>query len=121
MVLLVVMGAIPSTTLADSGGETRRMKVTAYCACEKCCGANARGLTASGKPVSYNGGKFVAGPKDLPFGTTVHVPGYGTVKVIDRGGAIQGNRLDVYFQDHRKAREWGIKYMTVKVSGGASA
>ena len=29
-------------------------------ACKKCCGPRAMGITASGKPVSHNGGKFVA-------------------------------------------------------------
>src|SRR6184192_3769084 len=35
-----------------------KMVVTAYCPCPKCCGANAAGITASGKLVSENGGRF---------------------------------------------------------------
>src|SRR5207249_4688799 len=36
------------------------MEVTAYCPCPKCCGPDAQGITASGRRVSQNGGKFVA-------------------------------------------------------------
>src|SRR3954469_5747474 len=45
---------------ASKLGKTRtiRMQVTAYCACKKCCGRSASGLTASGRRVSYNGGAF---------------------------------------------------------------
>ena len=37
------------------------------------------------------------------------------IKVLDRGGAIRGNKLDVFFNSHRKARQWGVKYIDVKV------
>src|SRR4051812_3298311 len=40
--------------------RTVRMEVTAYCPCPICCGEGAHGITASGKLVSHNGGRFVA-------------------------------------------------------------
>jgi len=46
------------------------------------------------------------------------VPGYNNskpVKVLDRGYAIRGNRIDVFFDSHQKARKWGVKYLPVKV------
>src|SRR5688572_4994139 len=52
------------------------MEVTAYCACKKCCGPRAMGITASGKPVSHNGGKFVAADtRLLKFNTKLLIPG----------------------------------------------
>jgi 3D (Asp-Asp-Asp) domain-containing protein len=96
-----------------------RMEVTAYCACTKCCGPNAQGITASGKLVSYNDGKFVAADtRLLPFGTKLQVPGYAggeTIEVIDRGGAIKGNKLDLYFETHQAALEWGRQWVDVVV------
>ena len=95
----------------------RTMVVTAYCPCTACCGPSARGITASGRPVSANGGRFVAADRDLPFGTTLIIPGYNNgrpVEVLDRGGAIRGNRLDVFFPTHREARQWGVRRLRVE-------
>lgn len=94
------------------------MLVTAYCPCKKCCGPTARGITASGRPVSANGGRFVAADGRLPIGTRIAVPGYhggNAVPVLDRGGKIHGNRLDVFFPTHSRARAWGRKTLTVEV------
>lgn len=99
--------------------KIRRMLVTAYCPCRKCCGPNAQGLTASGKPVSHNGGRFVAADTSvLGFGTKLVIPGYADgapVEVIDRGGAIKGDRLDVYFPTHAEALQWGRRWVDVVV------
>ena len=99
--------------------RTMLMEVTAYCACKICCGPNAQGITASGKRVTYNGGKFVAADtKVLPFGTKLVVPGYNNgraVPVADRGGAIVGKKLDLYFPTHQAAREWGRQWVEVTV------
>ncbi len=96
------------------------MEVTAYCACTHCCGPNAVGLTASGKHVSYNDSRFVAADTDvLPFGTKLSIPGYASdqpVEVIDRGGAIKGNKLDVFFPTHEQALEWGRQWVAVTVN-----
>lgn len=92
------------------------MVVTAYCPCTVCCGPQAQGVTASGRPVSANGGRFVAADRDIPFGTMLVIPGYHDgrpVEVLDRGGAIEGNRLDVYFPTHDEARRWGVRKLTV--------
>ena len=102
--------------------RTRRvvmMQVTAYCPCALCCGTHSRGITASGKPVSYNGGRFVAADtRDLPFRTKLRVPGYdggNVVEVMDKGGAIKGDKLDVFFPDHASALRWGRQTLPVEV------
>jgi 3D (Asp-Asp-Asp) domain-containing protein len=96
-----------------------RMEVTAYCHCVRCCGPAAQGVTASGKSVRYNGGLFVAADTNvLPFGTRLVIPGYAgnqPVEVIDRGGAIKGHKLDVYYPSHGVAREWGRRFVDVIV------
>lgn len=84
-------------------------KITAYCACEKCCGKT-NGITASGTKVQA--GRTIAAPKNFPFGTKLVINGH-TYTVEDRGGAIQGNRIDIYFDTHEEALQWGVKYLEV--------
>lgn len=106
--------------------EIVRMKVTAYCACKKCCGKYANGFTASGHKIQ-KGNRFVAADKRYPFGTWMYIPGYykalvypysyycQIVQVLDRGGAIKGNHIDVYFDTHQEALEWGVRYLDVTI------
>ncbi len=129
--LEVVRQAVPSQTVSrlvgneannDSSEQaafwrTVRMRVTAYCPCRRCCGRYSDGKTASGHKIK-RGDTFVAADKRYSFGTEMIVPGYNNskpVKVPDRGRAIRGNRLDVFFDSHRKARKWDIKYLSVRV------
>jgi 3D (Asp-Asp-Asp) domain-containing protein len=93
--------------------------VTAYCACKKCCGSHAKGVTASGRPISYNGGHFIAADTSiLPYGSRVIVPGYNDdnpVEVIDRGGAIKGAHIDIFMPTHEQAVEWGKKRLEITI------
>jgi 3D (Asp-Asp-Asp) domain-containing protein len=93
------------------------MRVTAYCPCPKCCGKHSDGRTACGHKIA-EGDTFVAADKRYRFGTKMVVSGYNDsapVEVLDRGGAIRGNRLDVFFNSHKEARRWGVRYLLVKV------
>ncbi len=97
--------------------QTVRMRVTAYCPCPKCCGQYSDGITACGHEIQP-GDTFVAADRRYPFGTEMLIPGYSNgraVKVLDRGGTIKGNRLDVFFAIHQEALEWGVKYLEVNV------
>ncbi len=110
----------PETT-ADSikphQWQTVRMRVTAYCPCPLCCGEYSDGITANGHKIDP-GDTFVAADKRYAFGTEMIIAGYNNsqlVKVLDRGGTIIGNRLDVFFNTHQKAVNWGVKDLAVKV------
>lgn len=92
-------------------------RVTAYCPCSRCCGKWADGMTANGHTLRP-GDRLVAAPKEYSFGTTMIIPGYNNgrpVQVKDRGGAIKGDRLDVYFDTHQEALVWGVRYLDVEV------
>jgi 3D (Asp-Asp-Asp) domain-containing protein len=109
--------AYRQTNSPSAEWQTVRMRVTAYCPCSKCCGQYADGVTASGYKIQP-GDTFVAADKRHPFGTEMVVPGYSdsqAVKVLDRGGDIKGNRLDVFFHSHQQALEWGVQYLDVQV------
>jgi len=43
----------------------------------------------------------------------LRIPGYGTVPVLDRGGAIKGARLDVFFPTHAEALKWGRQSLEI--------
>jgi 3D (Asp-Asp-Asp) domain-containing protein len=97
--------------------RTVKMRITGYCPCPKCCGPYSDGITASGHKVQP-GDVFVAADRRYPFGTEMIIPGYNNgqpVKVLDRGGAIRGNKLDAFFYTHQEALQWGVKYLEVKV------
>jgi 3D (Asp-Asp-Asp) domain-containing protein len=97
--------------------QTVQMRVTAYCPCSKCCGQSADGITANGHKIR-RGEAFVAADRRYAFGTEMVIPGYNNgqpVKVLDRGGAIRGDKLDAFFHSHEEALEWGVKYLDVKV------
>jgi 3D (Asp-Asp-Asp) domain-containing protein len=109
-----------------------QMEVTGYCSCGACTGwkrdwrlrpvvssgpskgkPKRIGITASG--TRARPGTIAADTRRYPFGTIVYVPGYGYGRVEDRGGAIRGNKLDVYFRRHSTALDWGRQTLPVKV------
>lgn len=98
--------------------ETRTcvFTVTAYCPCEKCCGAYANGYTATGAKATQ-GVTIAADPDVLPMGTEIELDGH-TYTVQDTGGAIAGYRLDLYFDSHEDALRWGVREKIVRWARG---
>jgi 3D (Asp-Asp-Asp) domain-containing protein len=110
------------------------MEVTGYCNCGECCSwhrpwlglgspvvsagpnrgaAKQVGITASGARARH--GTVAADTSRYPFGTVVYVAGYGYGRVEDRGGAITGDKLDLWFHSHAEAQAWGRRRVYVKV------
>lgn len=98
----------------ESLGE---FKLTAYCSCEKCCGiwaySRPNGIVygAIGEELK-EGYSIAVDPNVIPYGTEVVIYGK-TYKAQDCGGAIKGNRIDVYFNDHDDALEFGVQYADI--------
>ena len=94
-------------------------KLTAYCSCSLCCGkwANNRpnGIVygAIGEELK-EGYSIAVDPSVIPYRTEVIINGH-IYKAQDCGGAIKGNRIDVYFEDHDDALEFGVQYAEVYV------
>lgn len=84
-------------------------KLTAYCGCSKCCGKST-GITASGTKAKAN--HTIAASKNFAFGTKIEIDGCIYV-VEDRGGAIKGNKIDVYFSSHSEALNFGVKHKEI--------
>ena len=97
-------------------------KITAYCPCEKCCGywATVRPTDENGDPIVYTasgkiavqGVTVAADTSILPFGTVLVIDGQ-EYTVQDRGGMVKGNHVDIYFDSHEAAKEFGVQYMEI--------
>jgi len=59
-------------------------------------------------------GIIAVDPNVIPMGTRLYIEGYGEGIAADQGGAIKGNRIDLYFESRQEALDWGMK--TVKVT-----
>ena len=94
---------------------TETFKLTAYCPCMQCCGKT-DGITASGTKAT-EGRTIAVDPNVIPFGTEVIINGH-TYIAEDKGGAIKDNRIDVYFDSHQDALEFGVQYADVLIKIG---
>jgi len=111
----------PPTTVTEAATteavpEPAEFTLTAYCPCTLCCGewANSRPCDADGKPIVYTAsgaravqGVTISADTDLyPYGTELVFGGTAYI-VQDCGGGIKGNRIDVYFDNHSDAVQFG--------------
>ncbi len=101
---------LPRVSNTSSTGGTV-YKITAYCPCMKCCGKT-NGRTASG--TTATAGRTVAASSNFAFGTKLNIGGR-IYTVEDRGGAIKGNKIDVFVNTHAEALQWGVRYLNVNV------
>lgn len=85
-------------------------KITAYCPCTACCGKS-DGITSTGVKATANR-TIAVDPKIIPYGSIVKIGGAEYV-AEDCGGAIKGNRIDIYFDTHAEALEFGIQHKEV--------
>lgn len=109
------------TTFVSSRGQVTRfvkamtMVATAYDATYESTGKHPDhpyyGITYSGLKVRP--GIVAVDPKVIPLGTYLYVEGYGEALAADIGGAIKGNRIDLYFESPKDVAKYGKR--TVKV------
>ena len=113
---MVAGGGVAEPVYADENGVYEYMgefRVTAYCPCPICCGKYSNmenPTTASGTQATA--GRTIAADSRFPFGTQLVVNGQ-VYTVEDRGGAINGNKIDVYFNSHEEALSYPTGYYSV--------
>lgn len=73
-------------------------KLTGYCPCYSCSEGYGNN-TASGVR-AVEGITVAADTRKLPLGTRIYIEGVGERIVQDVGGAIKGNKLDIYVNNH---------------------
>ncbi|WP_078432984.1 3D domain-containing protein [Metabacillus halosaccharovorans] len=100
-------------TEQEPEGQEMTVTATAYTAnCEGCSGTTATGINLNANPDK----KVIAvDPSVIPLGSTVEVEGYGTAVAADTGGAIKGNKIDVFIPSKSDAVNWGRKKVKIKV------
>ena len=98
--------------------EYRVVTVTAYCSdpdCKVCVSPKYRdGKTATMTDASKPG--VAVDRSVIPLGSKLDIPGYGNWQSADdTGSAIKGDKIDVRFADHQKAKEWGVKRLKIRI------
>ena len=97
---LTLSSGTPGTT--PQSGSTMTVSVTAY---------SLPGYTSSGLPVGW--GVAAVDTSLIPFGTRFFVPGYGETVAADRGTAIIGPRIDIWFPTLAQAQAWGRRTVVI--------
>ena len=111
-----------------SPDKVASLPTSAYCNCRYCCGwyyrkgvptvrgtgkRKAVGITSSG--VRARTGTVAVDPRVYPVGTVFYVRGYGYAIAEDRGGAVRGKALELWFPSHATALRWGRKKSEVRI------
>ncbi|MFJ7974072.1 ubiquitin-like domain-containing protein [Psychrobacillus sp. NPDC096389] len=108
-----VVTASVSRGATDSAGNEFYVTATAYTAyCNGCSGVTTTGINLKSNPDV----KVIAvDPKVIPLGSKVWVEGYGYAVAGDTGGAIKGNKIDLFMPSKSKAYDFGRKKVRIKV------
>ena len=85
------------------GGKHMKVVATAYA-----------GDTITSTGTTPRWGVIAVDPRVIPYGTKVYIPKLGMTFVAeDCGGAIKGNRIDIFMNSEGKASDWGRKSIDI--------
>lgn len=123
---IVAMGTLSFYTPSRGGKvaytNSMRMRATAYTAGYESTGKNpgdaGYGITATGTVAKRNSDSYssvAVDPRVIPLGTKLYVEGYGYAIAEDTGGAIKGNKIDLFFNSCSEAYNWGVRWVNVYV------
>lgn len=90
-------------------------QVTGYCSCTICCGEKEERLTKS-ETVPRASHTVAADPSVIPLGTRIVIDDV-VYTVEDTGKAVEGMRLDIFFDSHEEAVRYGRKEKYVYLEG----
>ena len=105
LIITLLMSTTPGS-VTDLGNFT----ATHYCSCAKCCGTET-GETATGTQATAER-TIAVDPEIIPLGSKVIINNKVYI-AEDTGGAIKGNRIDIYCESHQEALELGVKKVKV--------
>lgn len=102
------------TTIKEPKPVFEEFEATAYCACPKCCGKWADGITASGTKATSKR-TIAVDTSIIPLGTEVEIEGLGIYIAEDTGSAIKGKIIDFYFDTHEEALKFGRQKVNLRI------
>lgn len=91
------------------------MVATGYCPCRLCCKPWADGLTYTGDVAGRGCIAIDPEARILRMGQKLFIEGYGYGVANDTGSAIKGWRVDLCFDTHQEALEWGRRLVRVYI------
>ncbi|MGL5346554.1 MAG: SH3 domain-containing protein [Peptostreptococcaceae bacterium] len=96
-----------SNSVSTNQGKNMKVVATAY---------TGYSTTSTGqKPVW---GTIAVDPRVIPYGTKVYIPQFDQVFVANNtGGAIKGNKIDIYMNTKSECYNWGRKTIDIVVLG----
>jgi 3D (Asp-Asp-Asp) domain-containing protein/LysM repeat protein len=109
----VIKVKVKAAPVKKSVEKVIRVKATAYTAsCTGCSGVTRTGVNLKSNP---NSKVISVDPKVIPLGSKVYVEGYGYATAADTGGAIKGNRIDIFIPSQNDAIHFGAKQLKVTI------
>lgn len=112
------------SAIVEEPTQVFQAKVTAYCSCPKCCGVwskdhpSRQGTdyeqhTTSGT-IPVAGRTVAVDPDIIPLGSKILINDHEYI-AEDTGSGVKGNHIDIYFDSHEEALEWGVRTLEVQV------
>lgn len=96
-----------SNNQSSTNGKKMQVVATAY---------TGHGITSTGTTPKW--GTIAVDPSIIPYGTKVYIPKFGKTFIAeDCGGAIKGNKIDIYMNDKDSAYNWGRKTIDIYIVG----
>ncbi len=105
--------------LTSRAGNFRYKKAIQVTATAYTCEGKSWNITKSGQVARV--GLIAVDPRVIPLGTRMYIESpdgsfvYGTAVAADTGGAIKGNKIDLYFDTYRECINFGRRTMMVYI------
>lgn len=102
-----------ASTTSNTSQKEITVTATAYTAtCDGCSGITSTGINLLENPDA----KVISvDPSVIPLGSKVHVEGYGEAIAGDTGGAIKGNKIDIFIPSKQDAINYGVQQVKVTI------
>ena len=88
--------------------RTLNVEATAYTA------YNSYSLTSTGQKPKW--GTIAVDPRVIPYGTKIYIPEFNQTFIAnDTGGAIKGNKIDIFMNTKKECYNWGRRTIEIQI------